>query len=320
MNPGRNESDRPKMSVILAASLPFDTIRQTVTALKAQELAHELELVLVTPSAEHLGAPPQDLRGFAQVSIVEANHIISMPHARAQGVFAATAPVVVLGEDHSFPQAGWAEALIRAHEEPWGAVGPAILNGNPQHLVSWADFLMAYGPWCYPVAAGPQHDLPGHNSSYKRELLLDYGEQLGTMLDAEIILHRDLRSRGCPLYLEPAARITHLNFFRYRSWLRAQLASGQVFAGRRAASWGAGRRLLYVVGAPLVPLVRFWRIAGDLRRIRAGPWLILRLFPVLLLGLSVRTVGETIGLVVGVRGASERRAIFETGQSRGVTE
>ena len=74
--------------------------------------------------------------------------------------------MVVLSEDHSFPEAGWAEALIEAHRGPWSVVGPVVRNANPDSLISWADFLLGYGTWLDPAPGGEISQLPGHNSSY----------------------------------------------------------------------------------------------------------------------------------------------------------
>ena len=43
--------------------------------------------------------------------------------------------------------------------------------------------------------------LPGHNSSYKRDVLLGYGDRLESMMESETVLHWDLRAKGHRLYL-----------------------------------------------------------------------------------------------------------------------
>jgi len=92
--------------------------------------------------------------------------------------------VVAFTEDHSFPTPVWAEALIARHREPWAAVGPAFLNGNPQTLRSWTNLLIEYGPWLDPLEAGVRDHIPPHNSSYKRDLLLAYGDELQGLVEA----------------------------------------------------------------------------------------------------------------------------------------
>jgi len=52
-----------------------------------------------------------------------------------------------------------------------------------------------------PAPAGFVDYLPGHNTSYKRELLLGYGADLDSMMEGETSLHWDLRSKGHKLYL-----------------------------------------------------------------------------------------------------------------------
>ena len=90
----------------------------------------------------------------------------------------ASAPIVVFTEDHCFPEPEWAAALLARHAEPWAAVGPVLRNANPETTVSWADLLIAYGPWLAPGVAGPKDHLPGHNSSYKTSVLREYGDRL----------------------------------------------------------------------------------------------------------------------------------------------
>ena len=71
----------------------------------------------------------EDLSAFPHAKVVRSvNHL---PEARAAGVRAASAPIVFIGETHSYPQPGWAEALLTAFEGPWAAVVPAIGNANP---------------------------------------------------------------------------------------------------------------------------------------------------------------------------------------------
>ena len=93
-----------------------------------------------------------------------------------------------------------------------GRRGPGVVNANPGSRVSWADFIIGYGPWAEPIDTGDVPFLPGHNSSYPREVLLDYGDRLESMLEAETVLHLDLGARGHRLLLCAAARRRHVNF------------------------------------------------------------------------------------------------------------
>jgi hypothetical protein len=246
--------------------------------------------------------------------------VASVAEGNAVGVRRATAPVVAFVEDHSYPEPGWAAALIEAHRQPWAVVGPVIVNANPGTAISWADYLLGYGSWLDPTPAGKVDHLPGHNSAYKRAILLQFGPTLALMLQAESVLHRELRARGHQLYLEPAARTLHVNISRLASWLPMCFCSGRAFAAERARTgrWGLLRRLLYTGAAPLIPLVRLRRILRDFSR-SSQPWTLLpRVLPPLALGLLASAWGEAEGYARGPGDASQRLADYEFHRRRHV--
>jgi len=293
-------SSSPELSVIVVTPDCYETIRRTVEHLRAQSVTDQLELVIVAPEADTVEADDLALATFDSFQVVDVTEAGSMAQAYAAGVRQARSPVVAFVEEHSYPEPGWAEALIRAHREPWASVGPVVRIANADSAVGWADFLIAYGRWMNPSNAGVRDFLPEHNSSYKRDVLLQYGSTLETMMDPETILHWDLRAKGYELYQEPAARIDHLCFGLLSSWLRVQFHTGRIFATGRARRWSAPRRLLYTAGSPLIPVVRFRRIVAqpygqqrprDLPR-GALPALVI-------LGLVAGALGEMLGYSLG---------------------
>jgi hypothetical protein len=83
--------------------------------------------------------------------------------------------------------------------------------------VSWADLFIGYSPWLAPAPSREAEFLPGHNTSYKRAVLLEYGDQLDSMMQAETVLHWVLRSKGHRLFLESTANVAHVNFSLWSS-------------------------------------------------------------------------------------------------------
>jgi len=305
---------KPTLSVIIVTPDSYDTIRDLVCALRAQTVREALELVIVAPAAAALRAVIADLDDFCCWRIVELGSLRTVARAKTAGIRCATAPVVVLTEDHSLPDPAWAQALIDAHGQGWAAVGPAMGNGNPQSLISWADFIIGYGPWFNPPAASEVDELPGHNTSYKRDLLLEYKDRLEELLAAESTLHQELRERGHRLYLEPAARTFHSNFTRPSRWIPYLYYSGRLFAAQRAHSWRLQRRAAYSAGACLIPLVRFKRLVPGMRRLR--PDLPSRVLAPLLFALVVDAVGQWLGYTFGAGQAAEKVARLEFHRSR----
>lgn len=306
-----DDSYTPAMSVVLVTPDCYETVRKTIHHLQGQTVRQHLEIVIVAPSADTLNLDESELVEFFGHRVVEIGAIRSTGEAYAAGVRQAMAPVVVLTEEHVYPDPGWAQALIETHQQLWVAVGPAVCNANPGSLTSWASFLMVYGPWIEPVAAGEAESLPKHNSSYKHAVLLDYGAELATMLQTESALNRDLRSKGYRLYLEPRAKIRHLNFELLSSWLQAQFHSWRHFSATRAREWSPSRRLLYAGGAPLIPLIRLKQILRQLRKVEHQGIAPAGVLPVMVLGLIAGAVGEMTGYALGVGQAASKATQLE---------
>ena len=113
------------MSVIITTPNSYDTIRALVQALRLQTARDALEVVIVAPSVAAIRSGLADLQDFRCWRIVELGDLRSSGQAKTAGIRCATASVVVLTEDHCFPDPGWARALIEAHRGNWAAVGPA---------------------------------------------------------------------------------------------------------------------------------------------------------------------------------------------------
>ncbi|MEW6144033.1 MAG: glycosyltransferase [Thermodesulfobacteriota bacterium] len=287
------------MSVVLITPDTFATIRRTVDCLKSQTVNSKLELVIVALSAGEVGVSPEELAVFHGFQVVKPGEITSYGQALAAGVRAASALVVAFSEDHVFPDPFWAEALIGSHKKGWAAVGPVIYIANPESPIAWADILMGYSPWMYPNAGGEMNHIPGHNSSYKRDILLEYGPELDRFLESESVLHWDLVSKGHKLYLEPAAKIYHLNFDFFSTFLSVNLQMGRMFAATRCQTWPKAKRILFALGSLLIPFVRFYRIArnysGSLGLLKSKP----QVYPILFAGLFVSALGEMAGYISG---------------------
>jgi hypothetical protein len=167
-----------------------------------------------------------------------------------------------------------------------------------------------------PAAAAIADHLPGHNDTYKRAVLLKYGDQLEAMLDAESILHWDLQAKGHLLYLEPKARTFHQNPSAPLFTIPLRFFAGRVFASSRARQWPLWLRLVYAGATPLIPLVRFWRIVRELRKPGRPRHLLLRVLPTLMAGLILDGAGEMIGYAFGPGNAMAKLSDMEFHRDR----
>ena len=257
---------KPAMSVVVITPDTFATVRKIVAALRAQTVAFSLEIVFVAPDNPPDGLKPEDLAVFATWTSISTDELSSTARMRAVGVAAASATIVAFCEDHCFPAPEWAEALIERHREDWAGVGAIVENANPRSATSWSNLVIEYGDWLAPLPSGEVHHIGGHNSSYKRRLLLDYGSDLASRLEVESALQWDMAKAGHRFFIDRRARIYHTNMEFLGASIRSHFNGGRLFAARRCVDWKVGRRFAYFLGSPLIPVVRFVKCARSLRR------------------------------------------------------
>lgn len=302
----------PAMSVMIVTPDNYEVIRKTMTHLKAQTVRELLEIVIVCPSREQLCPIESDLEGFHRWKVVEVGEIKVLSAAKVAAITETSAPIVAFAEDHCFPEPGWAEALIDAHKRGHAAVGPLIRNANPATSLSWAGLFLHYGCCMRPLLSESCVNLPWHNTSYKRHVLLDYGSELTAMLLVEGFLFDDLRARGHTLYLQPSAHTCHVNISILSSWIFHAFWGGRLYGAQRARTkkWPLWKRWMYVAGSPLIPAVRLLRAARVIQRAGKGDML-MKVLPSMLAGLLPHALGEAAGYAMGLGQTPERYSYYE---------
>ena len=306
----QEQKGSPALSAIVVIPDKYDTVRRTVQHLQAQTAARQIEIVLVIPSGQQAAVDESEFACFHSWQVVEIGTLESKARGYVAGIRKANAPVIALTEDHSYPDSQWAELFIAAHRQPWAAVGPCMRNANPGSLLGWADFYQAYGEWAPPAVSGEVRSLPGHNSSYKKEILLSYGDQLDDLMEAESVLHHQLVTKGHRLFLESGTCTAHMNFGTWSSWLPKRYYTGRQFSSTWAKWWPWYRRLFYTCASPLIPFIRTWRIQRRIYR-RQSIGMFIKLLPVLFGGLLVESVGYMAGYAAGAGDSIEKADRYE---------
>jgi hypothetical protein len=293
----------PAVTFVVVTMDSYQTIQNTVRAIAAQTVRNRIEVVIVTPNPSALKIDETDTNGLYNVCVAATRPESTIAQARAEGVRAASAPIIAMSEDHAFPAPNWAELMIERHAQGYAVVGPALYNANPNTRKSWATLMFEYTAWAYQTEPREQDHLPGHNSTYKRDVLLSYGERLGEALAVESLIHWELGKQGHRLFQETGARTFHLNFSRSGSILIPQFYGGRMFAGARAKNWSALKRLIYGGGSLLLPILRLRHIRATVApvlREKIG-WCLPELIPILIFG----AFGEMLGYWFGI-GSAER--------------
>ena len=288
-------------SLRLSVILPTDTaktIEPVLRNLGRQTIAREIEIVLVSDSADHGPPFPFDHRQhpFGKLTCVAVDQLSPLGRARAAGVRAATAPFVFIGETHSFLRPDAAEKLLyRAATENCCAVVPGFENENPTNLWSWAAFLGDYGAWS---AAQPPVELrepPVYNVLIRRDVLLSLNEALADALYHGDQLRRELERLRARTVFEPSARIGHVNLDRLRHLWREHLMIGRMIGARRAREWALPRRAAYFAAGPLIPCVLLRRALPGIRASRDEVPSRLRTVALVFALKAIRAAGEMAG-------------------------
>ena len=306
------------LSVVLVAGGGLSSIARTMKHLRSQSARGAMEVIVVAPATDAAAVDALGGGGFAAFRIVVAGPITARGEAAALGILAATSPIVGLIEDHSFPEPEWAASLIRAHAGTWTGVGPAVENANPNSVMSWVNFILAYGAFAGDVAPGQRELLPWHNSAYKADVLAPFAARLGELLEWEGMLQDELRARGHTLYLEPAARTHHMNVSRLASTLGLNRQRGRVLGALRAKreGWPLWRRLLQACAFPLFPALQLRHLTPCINRLVIPSSLKPRVVLGLLPALVMMAVGEAWGLAFGLGDAITRMEDYELHRAR----
>ena len=127
-------NNTPDLSVIIITPDAYETIRKTINAIKKQTVISRIELIIVAPKAL-IDPNPSEFQEFQSYHIVKIEQLISLGLAKVTGIREAGAPVIALIEEHVYPDPGWAEALINAHQQSWAVVGPAVRNAEPKNMI-----------------------------------------------------------------------------------------------------------------------------------------------------------------------------------------
>jgi len=315
--PGEDKQ-APDLSVVIVCGDPGTRrgLERTLHSLVLQQGVERIEIIVV--DCAQPGAPL--LRGSDHLSVRSVKLPrtgTTMAQARAEGVRRANAPIVAFLDEHSFAMAGWAEGLIRAHQGPWAGVGGEIFNGTCAQGFSDPIYLMGHGSWMPPAQRGEAELLPSHDTCYKRDIILKYGDDLAELLMAEPVLMRKLRQDGHRLFTEPDVKSMHgytvnpMTLVAFYAWSRCFAASRAKVFG-----WSRVRRLVIGLLSPLLPFARAGRLFLYLLRKRPStlPTYLVGL-PIILLAQTGAAIGEGLGLLFGL-GSAE--VLFTQSHLRGL--
>ncbi len=264
-----------------------------VDAWEAQTRRDAIEILVLAPDSEGADALPSGQR------VVETGDAF-LHQMRAAGVRAAAADHVMIAEDHCLPDPNWTEVMLPRVAEGWDGLGGALRSGDPSSAGVQAPFLLGYGQWILP-RTGPTHILPGHNTIWRKDLLLSRGEKLETELLIMTFFVQRMHKSGRRLFVDREAVMRHFDPTGVFAELRILASGGLGFGAVRTQRWNPFLKLLYFGAAPLIGGMHWRRALLQHLRTRGASGLddvsLLHAIPLAL----AWGCGESLGAALGIR-------------------
>ncbi len=293
--PSLAQDAAPQLSVVIASVNGLALLGPTLDALDAQPERARMQVIVV----EAVGGATREAlhRRVPRVEVVAVDEKSTIPALRHRGVIRARGDLVAILEDHGEVEAGWASALIEAHEGPWGAVGGVVENGRTG-LVDRAAFFCEYAPYMGPVVEGESTDLPGNNIAYKRPHLLRHAGEL-EQGRWESWINDKIRLDGVPIASTNKAVVRHIKPFRLGHFLTQRFHFARSYAGMRRVDQSPAKRLIYGVGSLALPALLTLRVTRTTLAKGRDLGQFAACLPLIALFYAVGAAGEMLGYLIG---------------------
>ncbi|HVD60221.1 MAG TPA: hypothetical protein VNC11_05055 [Gemmatimonadaceae bacterium] len=291
----------PELAALLVIGDSREHAQLALDSLYAQTIVGSMEIIVVDLKTND--APQLSVSSRAPTRYATPEREMTWGEGRALAAKLAVAPVLAFIEGHCIAERGWAEALVRAHRQPFVAVGYAFTNPHPETYLSRATLTSKYGSWLHPTTSRVTRVLPAGNVAYKRDELLKFGDDLVNLLTPDSVVHERFNEQRLSMYVESGAIVAHNSLVKLSQLLESSFVFCRILAAKRmeAQRWSRTRRLGYGLATPIVsPCIATWRLFSTQSETPAE-W---KYLPVVLAKGAACALGESVGYLFGA-GSSE---------------
>ena len=291
-------TDRPKISVVIASVNGPEHLGECLAALKSQTLRDQAEVVVADCCGDGVTQLIRDK--YPDVQLISFAERKTVPELRAIGMKRARGDIVTITEDHCLAEPHWYERILEAHEKRYGAIGGAVEN-DPSILraVDWAVYFCEYSQFMNPVPAGEVADIPGNNTSYRREFLVHIADLLEDGSFWESFLNARLQEKGIKLYSDPSIVVYHKKVFEFGYFVSQRYHYSRSYAGMRLRGGPVWKKFLYAGFSPLLPVLLIGRIGWRVWSKKRHLVRFVKSLPFLVLFTFCWAWGEFIGYLLG---------------------
>lgn len=286
----------PALSVVVIALDGGAPLRRCLERLQAQLGSGQVEIIV--PHDDRLGESESMRRSYPRVQFHHLHGKLSYAGLRTAGVARARGGIVAITEDQCIPPAQWCANILAAHRASPAAIGGPVEKQEPDTRLGWAIYLREFTAYIPPVQEGPSPSLTDCNVSYKREALNAVREIWADEFHEEDV-HRSLEAQKETLLLHPGLVTRQQRTMPLGKALRERYRFGRLYGSLRVASASGGKRAVFIVASPLLPLLLTTRVIRTVLKKRRYLRPCLLALPYLLLFAAVWSWGELAGYLSG---------------------
>lgn len=254
------------------------------------------------------GSVPHILRSQQLWRILQADSLSLVPHLWRDGILAGKSERIALTTAQFLPPKNWIDNLLTADLDSWVAIGGPIENDPAPNTVRWAVYFLRYIKFAPPAFTGTVKEIAADNAIYRRSEILKYSDLLKEGF-WEPSFHYCFHRAGQRLGLDQRLLTYYKGHHHPGRFMVQRYAHGREFGYSRSQNSHKLVQLIYLVAAPLVPLVLLSKIAGrTFKRWRYLPKLF-RSLPWLILFCIAWSVGEARGYLDALRASPGKRSL-----------
>jgi glycosyltransferase involved in cell wall biosynthesis len=300
MSSVRNEgmSARPDVSVVVASFNERDAIERCLVSLERQETSKSFEVVVIDSSTDGTDALA---RRFPFVRLRHFPERKYCGDARNEGLALTRGDIIAFLDADCFVEKGWIEAIARAHQSPYLAVGGVIENGMPESLLAWAYYFCEFNLWLPRPNSCEIPQMAGCGLSIKRCAFDQYGPFLGGTYSSDTAFQWRMAKDGHRVLFVPGIRVFHTVRHSLGAFLRHVVEHRRGFATvtAREKRFSTGKRVAAALATGVLPLLLFPVIALRVVRSRVYVRQFVLSSAVVLLAVMARAWGEFLGYATG---------------------
>lgn len=289
------KSENPRLSVIVASE-NTSQIEDCLNALKGQVRRGEIETIVVVCSA---GRTSRLIKPkFPDVKFISFPGRKSLPFLLRAGIEQSTGDIVAITDTTCVVDMNWVSEILKAHKASHPVIGGVVEIKRGKSMVDWAAYFCEYGQFMRPMEEGVVNELPGNNMSFKRRVL-KRGQEFVQNGFWKTYWCRKLQEEGIQLISIPSIVVFYKKSFCLGSFLIRRFLHGRCFAGMRIVKVSIFKRIYYLAGSPLLPLLFLRRTIKVIILKRRYMKEFVFSLPISVMAIVIWSVGEFCGYLTG---------------------